>query len=78
MTELSWLNHGPYLLKSIEESVEVGLGVLKAPDGSEKAQRQVSPDSEPVPGWRPALGQVVPHAKWVLEQKLGEGGFGEV
>jgi serine/threonine-protein kinase len=24
------------------------------------------------------LGQVVPNTKWVLERKLGEGGFGEV
>jgi len=81
---LSWLNHGPYLLKGIEESVEVcevgetGIGPLKEPAGSEKARRQVSPDSEPVLGWRPALGQVVPNTKWVLERKLGEGGFGEV
>ena len=72
------------MLKGIEESVEVcevgetGIGPLKAPAGSEKAQRQVSPDSEPVLGWRPALGQVVPNTKWVLEKKLGEGGFGEV
>ncbi len=44
--ELSWLNHGPYLLKGIGESVEVGLGPLTAPAGSEKAQRQVSPDRQ--------------------------------
>ncbi len=82
--ELSWLNHGPYLLKGIEESVEVcevgevGVSPLKAPSGSEKAKRQVSPDEEPVLGWRPALGQAVPNTQWVLEKKLGEGGFGEV
>src|SRR5262249_42406750 len=84
LNELRWLSHGPYLLKGIEESVdvcevgEVGRGVLKAPSGSEKAQRQVSADAEPVLGWRPALEQVVPNTQWVLEKRLGEGGFGEV
>ena len=29
-------------------------------------------------GWRPAAGVVVPGTSWVLESKLGEGGFGEV
>ena len=29
-------------------------------------------------GWRPAVGQEVPNTPWVLEEKLGEGGFGEV
>jgi hypothetical protein len=37
-----------------------------------------SPDSEPVLGWRPAVDQPVPGKGWVLEKKLGEGGFGEV
>lgn len=81
---LSWVSHGPYLLKGIEEAVEVcevgeaGLSALAAPRTSPQAQRQVSPDAEPVLGWRPAVGQVVPNTKWELEQKLGEGGFGEV
>jgi serine/threonine-protein kinase len=35
-------------------------------------------DAEPVLGWRPAIGQMVPNTKWMLEKKLGEGGFGEV
>jgi serine/threonine-protein kinase len=48
---LSWVSHGRYLLKGVEE---------------------------PVLGWRPAVGTVVPNTQWVLEQKLGEGGFGEV
>ena len=84
LNELSWLNHGPYLLKGIEEPVEVcevgevGVGVLRAPTGSDKAQRQVSPEAEPVLGWRPAIGQRVPNTQWTLEKKLGEGGFGEV
>jgi hypothetical protein len=83
--QLEWLNHGPYLLKGLDEPVEVcevrEAGQEQAPGPpttSEKAQRQVRPDEEPVLGWRPAVGQMVPNTKWILEKKLGEGGFGEV
>jgi eukaryotic-like serine/threonine-protein kinase len=78
------VSHGPYLLKGIEEPVEVcevgeaGARALEPPKTSEKAQRQVRADEEPVLGWRPAVGQAVPNTQWVLEAKLGEGGFGEV
>ena len=81
---LAWLNHGPYLLKGVEEPLEIcevgetGLSPLSAPANSEKAQRHVSAGQEPVLGWRPAVGQPVPGTRWVLEEKLGEGGFGEV
>jgi serine/threonine protein kinase/class 3 adenylate cyclase/dienelactone hydrolase len=81
---LRWVSHGPYVLKGIEEPVEVcevaesGEAELVAPKTSEKAQRQVRADEEPVLGWRPAVGQGVPNTGWVLEKKLGEGGFGEV
>jgi class 3 adenylate cyclase/tRNA A-37 threonylcarbamoyl transferase component Bud32 len=81
---LEWLNHGPYLLKGIEEPVEVcevreaGSDTGGPPTNSEKAKRQVRADEEPVLGWRPAIGQLVPNTRWVMEQKLGEGGFGEV
>jgi serine/threonine-protein kinase len=81
---LRWVSHGSYLLKGIEEPVEVcevaesGEAELIAPETSEKAQRQVRADEEPVLGWRPAVGQGVPNTRWVLEKKLGEGGFGEV
>jgi len=81
---LSWLNHGQYLLKGVEEPVEIcvvgetGAAVLKAPGDSEKVHRYNSPDAEPVLGWRPAIGQGVPGTSWVLDEKLGEGGFGEV
>ncbi len=77
---LEWLNHGSYLLKGIEVSSEVrevgeiGIAPLQAPAGSEKAQRQATPETEPVLGWRPALGQFVPNTRWRLETKLGEGG----
>ena len=81
---LSWMNHGPYLLKGVEEPLEIcevgetDKAVLKPPPDSEKVHRYLSPDSEPVLGWRPALGQAVPNTQWMLERKLGEGGFGEV
>ena len=81
---LAWLNHGLYLLKGVEDPLEIcevgesGKAPMTAPASSEKAQRHVSPDQEPVLGWRPAAGQAVPGTSWVLEEKLGEGGFGEV
>jgi tetratricopeptide (TPR) repeat protein/class 3 adenylate cyclase/tRNA A-37 threonylcarbamoyl transferase component Bud32 len=81
---LSWLNHGPYLLKGVEEPIEIcevgelGKAKLGRPPDTEKAHRFISADSEPVLGWRPAVDQPVPGTGWVLEKKLGEGGFGEV
>jgi WD40 repeat protein/class 3 adenylate cyclase/tRNA A-37 threonylcarbamoyl transferase component Bud32 len=81
---LEWLNHGPYLLKGLDEPVEIcevreaGQEPSGPPMNSEKAQRQVRADEEPVLGWRPAVGQTIPNTRWALEKKLGEGGFGEV
>jgi len=81
---LNWLNHGLYQLKGIEEAVEicevgeVGTGPLHSSVTTEKARRVEAAEGEAVLGWRPAVGQAVPNTKWVLEQKLGEGGFGEV
>jgi len=82
--KLFWMNHGPYLLKGFDESLEIcevgelGLGPGTAPAGNEKAQRRLADDSHTVAGWRPAIDQLVPNTKWRLENKLGEGGFGEV
>jgi serine/threonine protein kinase/class 3 adenylate cyclase/formylglycine-generating enzyme required for sulfatase activity/cephalosporin-C deacetylase-like acetyl esterase len=82
--QLEWLNHGPYLLKGLEEAIEIcevreaGQSDFSAPINSEKAQRRVAPGDEPVLGWRPAVGQLIPNSKWLLQEKLGEGGFGEV
>ncbi len=82
--QLSWLNHGPYLMKGLEDPLEIcevgetNEAPLFAPPNSEKAVRYSLPGSEPVLGWRPAVAQIVPNTKWILEQKLGEGGFGEV
>ena len=36
------------------------------------------PEAREIPGWRPAVGEAVPDTPWVLEAKLGQGGFGEV
>lgn len=83
--DLRWIAHGPYVMKGSEEPIEVfevgaaGLAPLKAPGDSEKAKRAIKPGDEEVLGWRPASGLEVPDRKgWVLKQKLGEGGFGEV
>jgi serine/threonine protein kinase/class 3 adenylate cyclase/outer membrane protein assembly factor BamB len=84
LAPLSWLNHGLYSVKGIEEPLEIcevgeeGLAPLTTPGDSEKARRYMAPTAEPVLGWRPAVEQIVPGTQWVLEEKLGEGGFGEV
>lgn len=81
---LAWVSHGSYLLKGVDGPIEVcevgeiGPSPQAAPKTSDKAQRQVQADEEPVLGWRPAVGQLVPDTRWRLETKLGEGGFGEV
>ncbi|MBU6400996.1 MAG: protein kinase, partial [Verrucomicrobia bacterium] len=81
---LTWSNHGPYRLKGVDEPMEIcevaeaTAGPRSPPADSEKAQRVIPADPEPVLGWRPALEQRVPGTEWTLEEKLGEGGFGEV
>ena len=78
---LTWVSHGAFLLKGLDEPVEVcevGDRQLPPPTSSEKAQRYRPEGEEPVLGWRPALAQPVPNTPWILEEKLGEGGFGEV
>lgn len=82
---LRWLAHGTYLFQGVEEPLEVfevgyeGEAPLCAPSDTEKAQRLVSPDGDLALGWRPAVGQGIPgRHHWLLEERLGEGGFGEV
>jgi serine/threonine-protein kinase len=81
---LTWLSHGPYLLKGFDEPLaicEVGettLAPLRQPADCQTGKRATVPGTEPVLGWRPAVEQVVPGTEWELEKKLGEGGFGEV
>jgi class 3 adenylate cyclase len=80
---LSWKNWGPYKVKGVEEPLEIcevgedGKAKLTQPADTEKAQRILS-DGESMLPWRPAGGQQVPATSWVLEKKLGEGGFGAV
>ena len=82
---LRWVAHGPYLFKGAEEPLDVfevgavGQSPLAAPADMEKASRVAPHDLEPLLGWRPAIGQAIPSRPgWMLTQKLGEGGFGEV
>lgn len=85
MQSLTWLNHGFYRAQGVEEAFEVceagekDFSPLAPPSNSSKAQRFIIPEFEPVLGWQPALEVEVPTAHgWVLTEKLGEGGFGEV
>lgn len=80
-----WMAHGRYMFKGAEEPLEifevgeVGTAPLRVPPDSDKARRAVAADQEETLGWRPAVGMPIPERKnWVLERRLGEGGFGEV
>jgi len=80
---LRWLAHGSYLFKDDDEPVEifeVGVGEtapLIAPQGSENAAPVE--DDKTLLGWRPAPGLPIPNRpNWIVVEKLGEGGFGEV
>ena len=81
---VSWLNHGNYHIKGLNDAVEVcevgetEFSPLTAPENSDEAKRLLSPAEEEVLGWRPAIGQGIPQSHWKLIEKLGEGGFGEV
>ena len=84
-TTRKWMAHGRYLFKGAEEPLEVfevgevGIAPLRVPPDSEKARRAVAADQEETLGWRPAVGMDIPERKnWILDRKLGEGGFGEV
>ena len=81
---LSWVSHGQYAFEGVEDPLEVcevllaGRTAPSPPPTTAKARRVAAPEGDMVLGWRPAVGQEVPNTKWVLEEKLGEGGFGEV
>ncbi len=82
---LRWLDHGPYQFKGIDKLLNVfevgieGISPLCAPDNSAHAHRAIVPGEEEFYGWRPAVGTQIPdYTHWVLDRKLGEGGFGEV
>ncbi len=82
---LAWLAHGPYLMKGRDEPMEIfevgaeGLAPLVPPPDGEKVRRAIRPDEEETLGWRPAAEVEVPGKPgWLVTEKLGEGGFGEV
>ncbi|HVS64126.1 MAG TPA: protein kinase [Thermoanaerobaculia bacterium] len=82
-TRLSWLAHGEYDIKGVDEPVEVfevgavGRAPLQAPAGSGEFRRTGAQDT--ILGWRPAPSLPIPHRPhWIVQRKLGEGGFGEV
>jgi class 3 adenylate cyclase/dienelactone hydrolase len=83
--EISWLAHGPYLLKGIDEPVDVGeagfegLSPLEAPGDSEKGRRAVAAGDELTLGWRPSVGIGIPgRPHWQLVDQIGRGAIGEV
>lgn len=85
LPDLQWKAHGPYRIKGLEEPVDIfevgaeGAAPLQPPQDSEKAVRAVRPDEEENYGWRPAAGLEIPgYRGWKIEEKLGEGGYGEV
>jgi len=80
---LSWLAHGAYAAKGLDEAIEVfevgrtGFAPLAAPAETDKVRR--IPDPDAIVGWRPAPGIEIPERpNWVLQEKAGSGGFGEV
>jgi serine/threonine-protein kinase len=82
---LRWVAHGPYRLRGADEPIDVfevgvdGVSPLVPPPGNEDARRAVGSLDEEMLGWRPAIGLEIPDRQhWLLERRLGEGGFGEV
>lgn len=82
---IQWLAHGPYVIRGLEEPVDIfeagvaSFSPLCPPTGSERAKRLVRADEEETLGWRPATDLPIPgRENWALQSRLGEGGFGEV
>jgi len=79
---LRWLSHGLYTLKGVDDALLIhevgreGHAPLAPPQDVEKARHLR--DDNLLTGWRAGAGQEVPgRAGWMLERKLGEGGFGD-
>jgi serine/threonine-protein kinase len=79
---LRWLSHGLYTLKGVDDALLIhevgheGRAPLAPPQEVEKARHLR--DDNLLTGWRAGAGQEIPgRAGWVLERKLGEGGFGD-
>lgn len=84
-SSLRWLAHGSYLLADREAPLDIfevgldGLSALQPPAERADARRALSASEERMLGWRPAGGQPIPgRPHWKLEERVGEGGFGEV
>lgn len=82
---VEWRAHGRYTFQGTDTSLEIfeaglkGLAPFLPPSGSTKAHRDVRGDEESTLGWRPAQGLELPgRPNWMLLEKLGEGGFGDV
>ncbi len=83
--DVRWMAHGPYVFAGVDEPVEVfevgtvGQAPLSAPADVAKVQRATGVDNRVILGWRAAAGQPIPERRdWVMREKIGEGGFGEV
>lgn len=82
---VEWRAHGRYVFQGAEMSLEIyevglkGVAPFQPPAGDRKAHRDVRDEEEETLGWRPAQGLEVPRRPhWILAEKLGEGGFGDV
>ena len=83
--QLAWREHGKYEFRDSNETLSVfevgveGFAPLRPPPGTKNILRAVADADDPTLGWRPATGLEVPGRKgWILQRKLGEGGFGDV
>ena len=79
---LAWVCHGRYKLSDralpfdLYEVAQPGRAAFIPPVDSADVRRIVLDDT--FAGWRPAPGLAIPdRVEWVIEKKLGEGGFGE-
>ncbi len=82
---LQWPAHGRYHFQNLDDTVSVfevgieGRAPLTPPENTGQAQRDVSIEEEATLGWRPAAGiPLKDRPNWILKEKLGQGGFGEV
>jgi len=79
--DIRWERHGYHRLKGLDNPIEIcevgeiEHGPFTAPAGATHVDRV---ESDNIEGWRPGLGVGVPATNWLLENRLGVGGFGEV
>ncbi len=83
--QVRWIAHGDYLFDGVADPVAVyevgalGFAPLSAPVESEDARRATGGMDTVILGWRPATGVSLPERRhWLMREKIGEGGFGEV